>query len=40
MSGYLHCYTHRENSVREVEEQNSLVKNLKERKNQNGSLKK
>ena len=35
----LHCYTCRENSVREAEEHNSLVKNLK-KKNQNGSLKK
>ena len=36
----LHCYTHRENLVREAEEYSSLVKNLKKKKNRNGSLKK
>ena len=35
----LHCYTCRENLVREAEEHSSLVKNLK-KKNRNGSLKK
>ena len=28
----LYCYTRRENSVREAEEHNSLVKNLKKKK--------
>ena len=28
----LHCYTHRKNSMREVEEHRSLVKNLKKKK--------
>ena len=35
----LHCYTRRENSMREVKEHRTLVKNLK-KKNRNGSLKK
>ena len=39
----LHCYTCRENLVREAEEHSSLVKNLEKKikkNNRNGSLKK
>ena len=35
----LHCYTCRENSVREAEEHSSLVKNLKKKKIKMGPLK-